>query len=157
MVIPITDFMPSPFRLSRTNMLIAFILPLLLQSCSKGTAYKAIIPYADTTGMLTGSHWAVAHFWYDMNNNGHIDSGEVINGFDFLTVYSFSASGALRDSTAPYLSRTGTWSYSGGYKNAILCRWNATTSDLHYIISITDTTLTTKRWGTNETWYFVKY
>ena len=127
----------------------------LMQSCSKGVTPVYKTPFMDTTSLLTGSNWEVSKLWFDMNNNGRIDSGELVNGFDFTTVYIFSPNGTLQDSTVPYLQQTGTWAFQGNTHTAFYCNWPNTT-DLYKIVNITDSTLVAKLIGTDQTWYFIK-
>lgn len=146
-------------RIVRNNLLLICLLTVFLTSmvsCSKTKTPVISVPYVDTMGLLTAHKWTLEKFWFDMNNNGRIDSGETVYGLDFVHVYSFSAEGALRDSTVAYLNRTGTWTFKDNTKTAFYCNWNATTIDLYYIINISGTALLTKRYGTNESWYFVK-
>ena len=93
----------------------------LLPSCSKTNPVNLQAPYVDTFGMLTSHHWTLDHFWYDMNNNNRIDSGEIVPGLDFKTVYIFQANGLLEDSTAAYLSKSGGWSFLGNNKSSLSC------------------------------------
>lgn len=132
------------------------LLSGLVQSCSKGVTAVIKMPYTDTAGMLTGHKWLLTQLWYDMNNNGRIDSGELVNGFDFVDVYSFSPGGSLADSSVSYLSRTGSWSFQGGYHTTIQCSWTGS-SDSYYLVGISDSTLVARRLTTDETWYFVQH
>jgi hypothetical protein len=132
----------------------ALLAGAMLQSCSKDKVVVPNVPYADTTGILTGNKWHLVQFWEDMNNNERIDSGEIIADPLYYTAYLFYTNGVVRDSTAKATSRTGTWYYKDNYKTAFYTHWDSRNTDLHYIRFLDDSTLTTKRSGTNETWYF---
>ncbi len=129
----------------------------IITSCNKGSATPVPLPIpavVDTTRILTSHQWNLSQIWKDMNNNQHIDSGEMIPGFVFSTIYIIYANGWVKDSTYFSLSRTGSWYYKDNYHSSIYFKWSASDVQLHTIQLLNDSMLNTRRITTDETWYF---
>ena len=144
-------------RILRNSLLFtAGLTALLIGSLPSCTKDKPIaipsVPYHDTLAMLTNKRWSLNQIWQDMNNNQRIDNGEVISGLGFPTFYRFYTNGTVTDSTEKYLSRTGSWNFVN-YHTTFSIKWTSIAIDQHQILYLDDSLLTTKRLGTNETWY----
>lgn len=115
-------------------------------------------PYVDTTALLTAHKWLLNYVWADNNDNGIKDTSasEIIPGTSRYTVYKFNSGGTISDST-PTGVIPGTWYFKGVTKDSVYINLNNISFSLLSILSINDSTMSAKLWGTAEYWYFVKF
>ncbi|MCD6012159.1 MAG: hypothetical protein K0Q79_2021 [Flavipsychrobacter sp.] len=142
----------------KRTLLLLLLLFVLIAACKKSK--ERVIPATpvDTLTLLTAHRWYVDYIWNDGNNNGLVDTplGEIKPGTLNYTAYTFLRNGGFIDSI-PNKILYGTWYFKGATKDSVYITIDTIGNYLHSIQSISGTNMVTKRWGSLERWYFVKF
>lgn len=142
----------------KLKILLSLSLFILVVACKKQSAHVTPSPTVDTLALLTAHKWYVDYIWNDANNNGLVDttSGEIKPGALSFKVYRFARNGDFSDSTGGKVLY-GTWHFKGATQDSIYITVDTIANYYHSIQSISETNMQTKRWGSLERWYFVKF